>query len=46
MAHYECIIMIIVVGVRVGPNFMLTVSKESVLAEAGNSVLTSSVFHG
>ena len=32
---------------RLGPNFMdlLTVKKESTLAEAGNSVLTSSVFH-
>ena len=31
-----------------GPYFMalLTVSKESVLVEAGNSVLTASVFHG
>ena len=31
-----------------GPNFMalLTVSTESALAEAQNSVLTASVFHG
>ena len=31
-----------------GPNFMalLTVSTESALTEAGNSVLTASVFHG
>ncbi len=33
---------------RPGPDFMalLTVSKESALTEAGNSTLTSSVFHG
>ena len=33
---------------RTGPNFMalLTVSTESALTEAGNSVLTASVFHG
>ena len=31
-----------------GPNFMalLTVSTESALTEAGNSMLTASVFHG
>ncbi len=31
-----------------GPNFMalLTVSKESALTEAGNSLLTSSLFNG
>ena len=34
--------------IRSGPNFMalLTVSTESALTEAGNYVLTASVFHG
>ena len=35
-------------GHTAGPNFMalLTVSTESALTDAGNSVLTASVFHG